>query len=138
MMTLDEAIIHAEEVANNLEKQCSTTNKEITRPVEGVKGISVTVKSKELFESCAAEHRQLAEWLKELKRLKSKELTLDDVIDILQNEQECVKRAAADKCNRKCEKCDLLRDTDNILKAYEIAIKNLKTNNGWQDIKLWI
>lgn len=43
MMTLDEAIIHAEQVAELNEAEC--------------------------FE-CAEEHRQLAEWLKELKRVR--------------------------------------------------------------------
>ena len=47
-MTLDEAIKHAEEVAE--EKRC---------------------------EKCAKEHRQLAEWLKELKQLREQELCED-------------------------------------------------------------
>ena len=42
-MTLDEAIKHAEEVANDMELCC---------------------------EECAKEHRQLAEWLKELQEYK--------------------------------------------------------------------
>ena len=42
-MTIDEAIKHAEEVANDMELCCK---------------------------ECAKEHKQLAEWLKELKQLK--------------------------------------------------------------------
>lgn len=45
LMTLEEAIMHAEEVACSLE-------------------------TKDKCNKCAAEHRQLAEWLKELKELK--------------------------------------------------------------------
>lgn len=45
LMTLEEAIQHAEEVACDLE-------------------------NKDKCDKCAAEHRQLAEWLKELKKLK--------------------------------------------------------------------
>ena len=45
-MTLEEAIVHCEEVANDRAGCC---------------------------EDCAEEHRQLAEWLKDYKRLKEKE-----------------------------------------------------------------
>jgi len=47
LMTLEEAIMHAEEVACSLE-------------------------TKDKCDKCAAEHRQLAEWLKELKELRNK------------------------------------------------------------------
>lgn len=50
-MTLDEAIKHAEEVAETIEKR----------------GYYIIPKN---IEECATEHRQLAEWLKELKMLK--------------------------------------------------------------------
>ena len=46
IMSLEEAIEHAEEVACNLEE-------------------------KDKCDLCAAQHRQLAEWLKELKELKA-------------------------------------------------------------------
>ena len=51
-MTLDEAIKHAEEVAERLENSCK-------RDWMG-----------EDDKSCASDHRQLAEWLKELKQLR--------------------------------------------------------------------
>lgn len=55
-MTLDEAIIHAKEVmVENLEK---TKGKNASDPI-----------AINCFE-CAEEHRQLAEWLKELKQLR--------------------------------------------------------------------
>ena len=49
-MTLDEAIRHCEEVA---EKYCEKVEDGLT--------------ADDFCDSCASEHRQLAEWLKELK-----------------------------------------------------------------------
>ena len=57
-MTLDEAIIHAEEVADSKERQVINGDWE--------KGSMTECNCIE----CAEEHRQLAEWLKELKQLK--------------------------------------------------------------------
>lgn len=54
-MTLDEAIIHAEEVASTNEKLCERFHP--------------SMQSYD-YSKCAEEHRQLAEWLKELKRLR--------------------------------------------------------------------
>ena len=48
-MTLDEAILHAEKVAEQCDREC--------------KKVYPNAKSK-----CANEHRQLAEWLKELRQ----------------------------------------------------------------------
>ena len=58
MMTLEEAIKHAEEVAE--------TNERMVRNGVWERG-SFTEKK---CISCAAEHRQLADWLKELKSLR--------------------------------------------------------------------
>ena len=57
-MTLDEAIKHAEEVTNANEKMCKTVHPAM-----------------QLYDYAkyAEEHRQLAEWLKELKQLREKE-----------------------------------------------------------------
>lgn len=61
-MTIDEAISHAEEVAEVLEKKANTY---------GIKQAYIP-KSREPVDciSCAADHRQLAEWLQELKEAK--------------------------------------------------------------------
>ena len=58
-MTLDEAIIHCEEVAERLENNCK-------RDWMG-----------EDDESCASEHRQLAEWLRELKYYKDRQYLIN-------------------------------------------------------------
>ena len=44
--------------------------------------------------------------------------------EIMQIEQECVKRQGTMACpNRDCANCDLLLPTSEVLKAYEIAIE---------------
>ena len=58
-MTLDDAIKHAEEVAEE--------NQAI------VDGCDYYGENMAKCEKCAAEHRQLAKWLKDYKRLKEKE-----------------------------------------------------------------
>ena len=59
-MTLDEAIKHAEEVAEEKEEQAWEAQ---------LQEEYITCKD------CAAEHRQLAEWLKELKQLRKQTKT---------------------------------------------------------------
>ena len=54
-MTLDEAIIHAEETAEEIDNECE---------YYGIAGVNVDNGIR-----CAEAHRQLAEWLKLLKRI---------------------------------------------------------------------
>lgn len=63
-MTLDEAIKHAEEVVEENEKFCFK---------EGGKGGYFNEGTDWDSTKCAAEHRQLAEWLKDYKRLLEQE-----------------------------------------------------------------
>lgn len=53
-MTIDEAIKHAEEVA---EKYCEKVEEGLT--------------ADDFCDSCASDHRQLAEWLRELKKYRA-------------------------------------------------------------------
>ena len=64
MMTLEEAIKHAEEVARSCEfdTDCGMANHFIDRS-----GVADVIK-------CGEEHRQLAEWLKELRDYKEQKL----------------------------------------------------------------
>lgn len=62
-MTLDEAIKHAEEVAEAEERSAKLHQ----RPDKGVKGSGKRYLS---CIECANDHRQLAEWLRELKKLR--------------------------------------------------------------------
>lgn len=63
-MTVSEAIKHSEEVAN----KCDMLAEQ-----------SVVEQAEHHHHKCAAEHRQLAEWLKDYKRLKEQEPVLDKI-----------------------------------------------------------
>lgn len=58
-MTIEEAIKHSEEVAEEKDKSV-----ELYKAVKATEGLITKC------EKCAKEHRQLAEWLKELKQLR--------------------------------------------------------------------
>ena len=75
-MTLDEAIKHAEEVAEEKEKLANTYEsfKDYGNPKS-----SITSEHKKCL-NCAKEHRQLAEWLKDYKRL-LEQMPCEDCID---------------------------------------------------------
>ncbi len=60
-MTLEEAIKHCEEVAETNERICAT---------ELSVGLPDIYNHKDEAKKCADEHKQLAEWLKELKQLR--------------------------------------------------------------------
>lgn len=51
-------------------------------------------------------------------------MTKETVIDILRNEINCVK--AAEYCTRECNKCSLVRDSEDILTALTIAIDTIE------------
>ena len=63
MLTLDEAIAHCEEVAEKQENNAKT----YPRPQKNVKGSGKKYNARI---RCANEYRQLAEWLRELKKLR--------------------------------------------------------------------
>lgn len=71
-MTLDEAIKHAEEVAKKQENNA----KIYPRPDKSVKGSG---RKYNAYLKCAEEHRQLAEWLKDYKRLLEQGFVLDKI-----------------------------------------------------------
>ena len=76
-MTLDEAIRHCEEVARGCEceaRQCDESD-----------GYESHVKAESL--NCAADHRQLAEWLTELKDLREENKVLMQECDRLIKEK---------------------------------------------------
>ena len=66
-MTLEEAIKHAEEVAVEQDKLCKRYDDASGYSRSHNEAIRVTDAKK--CEECAEEHRQLAEWLKDYKRL---------------------------------------------------------------------
>ena len=62
MMELEEAILHCEEVASCYEETAEIKSKDVW---------GIYHKDAEYYTACANEHRQLAEWLKELKRYRT-------------------------------------------------------------------
>ena len=58
MKTLDEAIVHCLEVAEKKEKECKL--------ISGSEDAGMNGALAKTFAECASEHRQLAEWLREL------------------------------------------------------------------------
>lgn len=77
-MTLDEAIKHAEEVAEEQDKLCKRYDDASGYTRSHNEDIRTT-NAKECVK-CAEEHRQLAEWLRDYKRLKEQE-TCEDAIN---------------------------------------------------------
>lgn len=47
-----------------------------------------------------------------------------EMIEILENELKCMK--AAETCNRECQYCQLVRDSDDVIEAHEMALNYLK------------
>lgn len=89
-MTLDEAIKHCEEVAEELEE-----DSRLYAALEPCKGLEC--------KECASEHRQLAEWLKELKQLREQEPILGKIkAEIGMYEADCRLQGGTDEC----EKCN--------------------------------
>jgi hypothetical protein len=70
-MTIDEAIKHCEEVAEEQDKLCKQYD-DASRYARSHNKDIVSANAKKCLEcfECAKEHRQLAEWLKELKQLR--------------------------------------------------------------------
>ena len=48
-------------------------------------------------------------------------MTIDKAMEIIKNEQKCVLKATAG-CDRDCGRCELLRDSNDIVEAYDIAL----------------
>ncbi len=51
------------------------------------------------------------------------EMTVDEVIELMENEKACILKA--NTCDRDCAKCKLLRETEDLLSAYDMAIQAL-------------
>ena len=89
-MTIEEAIKHCEEVAEREQQKGYYANTEANQSTEyGTK----------CYE-CAKEHRQLAEWLRELKALKDN----DDVKDVFKGCDTC-KYLNIDADDYPCDRC---------------------------------
>ena len=98
-MTLDEAILHAREVAERNRKQyknCPSDRTDIRY---------------QTCEECAEEHEQLAEWLEELKSYRASVFS-GDMTQIMLKEEYC--KAVDDFAEKLNEKCDgMIKDKWN-------------------------
>ena len=67
MRTIDEAIMQEEEMAEKNEEECKNWTYGASRINDDESRKKQYLKHAEMWQECAAEHRQLAEWLRELK-----------------------------------------------------------------------
>ena len=51
-------------------------------------------------------------------------MTIDEAVTLMKNEEACIMKA--DICDRDCAKCELLRKTEDLLSAYNLAIQALE------------
>ena len=106
-MTIDEAIKHAEEVAIEQDKLCKRYDDASGYSRSHNEAIRTTDAKR--CKECAEEHRQLAEWLRELKQLKEQEFyvttrKLSD--DELKHLEEQMKKARWQLISVKQDPCD--------------------------------
>jgi hypothetical protein len=106
-MTIDEAIKYAKEVAKKQENNA----KNYPRPDRSVRGSG---KKYNAYLKSAEEHRQLAEWLKELKQLREQEPSDD-----------CISREDA----LMCLTGEWTEPTDELIHRFIRRIKNLPSVN---------
>ena len=50
-------------------------------------------------------------------------MNTEQILKVLKNERECIKRQGTAKCDRNCKECDLCLPDDEILKVYDFLIK---------------
>lgn len=64
------------------------------------------------------------------------DINIPDIIDKLWNELKCVETTSSkDGCDRDCANCKLLRNTDDILYAYDTAISILEHYEDYKRLK---
>ena len=51
-------------------------------------------------------------------------MTIEEAIKLMKNEKACILKV--DTCDRDCAKCELVRKTEDLLSAYDLAIKSLE------------
>ena len=80
-MTLDEAIEHEEELAKINQRVVDTgiVFDDVTIDMLYCDDTEVIEEHLANYQRCAEEHKQISEWLKELKRLKEQEPTIDKI-----------------------------------------------------------
>ena len=129
-MTLDEAILHAREVAERNRKQyknCPSDRTDIRY---------------QTCEECAEEHEQLAEWLEELKSYRTSVFS-GDMTQIMLKEEYC--KAVddfAEKLNAKCDGMIKEKWNSNVTpiswaEAYKVIIEVSTLMNCMRSTRIW-
>lgn len=59
-------------------------------------------------------------------------MNIYEEIKLLNIERNCVRHA--DVCNRECDKCELVQDTDELLEMYDAVVKNLEKLKEYEDL----
>ena len=77
MMTIDEAIQHCEEVAKKNEEECKNWAYGASQINDDENRKKQYQKHAEMWHECAEDHRQLAEWLRELKAYRKAEKEIE-------------------------------------------------------------
>lgn len=117
-MTLDEAIKHADEVAEENQRVVDTgiVFDDVTIDMLYCDDTEVIEEHLANYQRCAEEHRQLAEWLKDYKRLLEQE-SYDD--EEYKKDLNDLKEEILEEGNTLVSKRDLLERFDEIDKEYE-------------------
>ena len=55
-------------------------------------------------------------------------MTKERMLELLDIERQCIIRNDKDICDRKCENCDLVQDTKELLVMYDMVYSLLKTH----------
>lgn len=59
-------------------------------------------------------------------------MSKQEAINIIKNEMECVRRG--NSCDRNCGNCDLVKPEEDILDAYETAIRSMEILSIYETI----
>ena len=59
-------------------------------------------------------------------------MSKQEAINIIKNEMECVRRV--NSCDRDCGKCDLVKPKEDVLDAYETAIRSMEILSMYETI----
>lgn len=60
-------------------------------------------------------------------------MNIYEEIKLLNIERNCVRHA--DVCNRECDKCELVQDTDELLEMYDAVVKNLEKLKEYENLE---
>lgn len=60
-------------------------------------------------------------------------MNIYEEIKLLNIERNCIRHA--DVCNRECDKCELVQDTDELLEMYDAVVKNLEKLKEYENLE---